>query len=127
MDSLRLRSFKLRFTERHVRVVPAVGVDGCPFGGPGVDLFASDADAVFASAGPLLRMLASLEPGITVRSLSLDLERPRLLATLEPASGERPRVVRVDAGALLEQVLEQAEPLVVTLSAPVLRTLKARY
>lgn len=105
---MELRSFKLRIWDRHVWIVPALDHHGCAFSGPGVTLRGADADAMFERARPLLTTLASFEPGIAVRSLSLDLERGRLLATLEPPTstpGARPRVVRIDRGPALEMLL----------------------
>ena len=36
---MELRSFKLRLADEHVRVVPKTDAAGCPFSGPGVDLY----------------------------------------------------------------------------------------
>jgi hypothetical protein len=105
---MRLRSFKLRLADVHVRVVPATDAAGCPFSGPGVDLRGEAAAAAIERAAPLLAALAEVEPGIVVRSIAVDLERPRVTASLEPtgASDPRPRVVRVDGGALLRRLLD---------------------
>jgi hypothetical protein len=136
---LRLRSFKLRFFDGHIHAVPATDAAGCPFGGPGCDLRGARAAAVLDAAAPLLEVLREVEPGVTVRALSIDLERGRLLATLEAttatadveagagggagdgagdaaAPGRRPRVVRVDAGALLDRCVEAAAPCIERLS-----------
>ncbi len=99
-----LRSFKLRIADGHVRIVPALDAAGCPFGGPGVDLFGAAAEEAFRLAAPLLAALAAFEPGIAVRSLALDLEKPRLTATLH--TDGKPRVVRLDAGPALNRLLE---------------------
>lgn len=126
---MQIASFKLRVADVHVRIVPDVGDDGCPFGGPGVDVHGPDARAILDAAGPLLGALTEMEPGVVVRSLSVDRRRPRVLATLDPApspssraagdvtlrADERPRVVRIDGGALLERMLVLAEPLVARL------------
>lgn len=123
---MQIASFKLRVADVHVRIVPDVGDDGCPFAGPGVDVRGPDARAILDAAGSLLRALTDMEPGVVVRSLSVDRRRPRVLATLDPAPAlssraagdvalrvdERPRVVRVDGGALLDRMLALAEPLV---------------
>ena len=109
--TLRLRLFKLRPWDRHVHAVAATDPDGAPFDGPGTDLRGEDADRAFAKAQPLFDLLARIEPGARVRSLSLDLERPRLLATLEPAipaADPRPRVIRIDCGWALDAALEAA-------------------
>lgn len=122
---MRIRSFKLRSTDGkdpHVRIVPATDEAGCPFEGPGVDLRGEAAARVFARAEPLFDAIRAFEPGIVIRTLSFDLDRPRLLATLEPTTPEadpRPRVVRLDQGpalsalaplglALAEELVEEA-------------------
>lgn len=126
---MQIASFKLRVADVHVRIVPDVGDDGCPFLGPGVDVRGPDARAILDAAAPLLRALTEMEPGVVVRSLSVDRRRPRVLATLVPAptpaarvagdvivrADERPRVVRIDGGALLDRMLALAEPLMASL------------
>jgi hypothetical protein len=132
---LRLRSFKLRFFDGHIHAVPATDARGCPFAGPGCDLRDERAAAVLDAAGPVLDVLREVEPGVVVRSLSLDLERRRLLATLEPPGGDaasgrtggsrgrlaagaaatRSRVVRIDAGALFDRCLAAAAPCIARL------------
>lgn len=105
---MQLRSFKLRLIDGHVRVVPMTDARGCPFSGPGVDLRGEPAAAAFRAAAPLFAALAAIEPGIVVRSVAVDLERPRVTASLEPASPgteQRPRVVRVDEGPALQRLL----------------------
>ncbi len=97
---MRLRSFKLRLVDRHVRIVTEGGPSGL-----GVDLLGADADEAFRLAEPLLAALSLFEPGIRVRSLSVDLEKPKLTATLH-ADG-RPRVVRLDPGPALTRVLDE--------------------
>jgi hypothetical protein len=104
---IELRSYKIRFHDRHVRVVPKTGLDGCPFAGPGVDLRGDDAAAVIAAARPVIAWLEAREPQIEVRSISIDKEAPRALVTLEDTP--RPRVVRVDAPQASELVAAAAE------------------
>jgi len=98
--SLALSSFKLRFHDEHVRAVPARDERGCPFAGPGVDVRGEAARVILAAAAPMIAWLAEREPGIEVRSLALsrapDGTPLRVLATLTPAPGDRPRVVRID-------------------------------
>lgn len=110
---MRLRSFKLRLVDVHVRVVPATDAAGCPFAGPGVDLRGEAAMAAIELAAPLLAALAEVEPGIVVRSLAVDLERPRVTASLEPTThaDRRPRVVRIDEGAILRRLLDASAPI----------------
>jgi hypothetical protein len=123
-----LRSFKLQWLERHVRIVPRTDGSGCPFGGPGVDVRGDAAAELFVLAKPLVRALQAVEPGVSVRSLSADFDRRRLLVTLaeaanvegmqaeapsaarRPAAG-KPRVVRMD-GPTFDHVLRDAAPLV---------------
>jgi hypothetical protein len=80
-----------------VRAVPDRDEAGCPFAGPGVDLRGDEARAVFDLAGPIRAWLEAREPGVVLRSFSVDRSSRRVLITLEPRPGERPRVVRVDA------------------------------
>lgn len=119
VSAVKLRSFKLQLRERRARIVPETDCAGCPFSGPGVDLNGGAVDLAFARAAPMLEALAAFEPGVGIRSVSVDLTRPRLLATLDPTIPEadpRPRVVRLDDGAALRRVLRAAEPLVVHLA-----------
>jgi len=94
-----LASYKLRFHDEHVRAVPARDQAGCVFSGPGVDLRAEGARAVLALATPFRAWVEAHEPGAVVRSLSVDLASRRILITLEPDAGARPRVVRIDPPA----------------------------
>ncbi|HEU4407432.1 MAG TPA: hypothetical protein VFS43_19355 [Polyangiaceae bacterium] len=113
--ALPLRSFKLHFVEARARVVPARDASGAAFAGPGVDLVGEGAREALALAAPLVAALAAFEPGVVVRSLSVDLAAPRLLASLEPATpgaDPRPRAVRLAEPALVERVLDRAGPLV---------------
>jgi hypothetical protein len=119
-----LRSFKLRLAEGHVRIVPRTDAAGCPFAGPGVDLFAEAAQEAFHLAAPLLKALDEFEPGVAVRSLAVDLEKPRLTATLH-AEG-RPRVVRIDAGPALTRLLAATPDLAAHLADAAARTLLGR-
>lgn len=98
MISLPLGSYKLRLHEGHVRACPSRDESGCPFAGPGVDLRGAEAAAILALAGPFRAWLEAREPGVTLRTLSVDLASRRVLITLEPmALDQRPRVVRIDA------------------------------
>jgi hypothetical protein len=124
---VRLRSFKLRLADAHVRIVPLTDAAGCPFSGPGVDLRGDAAARALALAAPLIAALHDAEPGVRVRSLAVDLERPRVTATLDPAAAPgaggspgpalapadslRARVVRLDDGALLRRLIEASGPI----------------
>lgn len=121
---MKLRSFKLQFQERRARVVPLEGPGGCPFSGPGVDRLGEAFEELRALAAPLLWELEGLEPGIQVRSLSMDLERGRLLATLE-AEG-RPRVIRIENPYIIERLLGQSEGLLAALARGAQEALGAR-
>lgn len=107
--TLPLASYKLRLHEDHVRAVPAKDEEGRPFQGPGVDLRGDDARAVLAAAGPIRAWLEAREPGVVLRSVSVDKEKPRVLVTLEASPGERPRVVRVDGAHAGEIIAAAAE------------------
>ena len=80
-----------------MRAVPARDEAGCAFSGPGVDLRGEEARAIMALAAPFRAWLEAREPGVVPRSLSVDLAAQRVLITLQPNPGERPRVVRIDA------------------------------
>jgi hypothetical protein len=126
---MELRSFKLRLADGHVRVVPKTDARGCPFSGPGVDLRGPAAEAAFRAAAPLLAGLAAIEPGIKARSIAVDLERPRVTATLDPIAGAadlRPRVVRIDEGPLLRRLLSASQAAIEHLSVAATAALDAR-
>ncbi|MCS6899909.1 MAG: hypothetical protein RMJ98_09625 [Myxococcales bacterium] len=101
---MKLRSFKLQRAERRVRIVPQTDPTGCPFAGPGVDLIDAESDAIQELASPLFQGIEAFEPEVKIRSLSADLQRMRLLVTLE-APG-RPRVVRMENQGTVERLLE---------------------
>ena len=126
MNGLPLASYKLRFHEDHVRVVPARDEAGCPFAGPGVDLRGEEARALFALATPFREWLDAREPGVTLRSLSVDLAAPRVLITLEPtAADQRPRVVRIDPPHA-DELIAAAAPLAAALGAVCMEKLRRR-
>lgn len=129
MPPLALRSFKLRLADGHARVVPKTDARGCPFSGPGVDLRGEAAAEAFAAAAPLVDALGSFEPGVVVRSIAVDLERPRVTATLDPltpAADPRPRVVRVDGGAALNRLVAASAAAIAVLAVLAERALAAR-
>jgi hypothetical protein len=119
-----LRSFKLRLGDGHVRIVPKTDAAGCPFAGPGVDLFGEAAEEAFRLAAPLLTAIDEFEPGVAVQSIAVDLDKPRLTATLH-AEG-RPRVVRIDAGPALTRLLAATPDLAAYLAHAAARALLAR-
>ena len=108
-----------------MRVLPKELSDGCAFAGPGVDLYASDAERVFTSAKPLLGWLLEREPGASIRSLSFDLIRLRVLVTLNDPSLPTPRVVRVDPPIAFE-LFDLAKPTVELLCALAEQALRRR-
>ena len=93
-----LRSLKLRFFEKHIRAVPAVDLNGCPFAGPGVDIRGDAAEGLFTCAHSLVDWFLAREPGIALRTVSFDFESGRVLAnyTYRDQRSARPSVVRVD-------------------------------
>ena len=126
MNRLPLASYKLRFHEDHVRAVPARDEAGCPFAGPGVDLRGNEARALFALATPFREWLDAREPGVTLRSLSVDLAAERVLITLEPmAADQRPRVVRIESPHAGE-LIAAAAPLEAALGAVCIEKLRRR-
>ena len=128
-SALSLASYKLRFFEVHVRAVPARDEAGCPFAGPGVDLRGETARAILDDAAliaPFREWLAAREPGVVLRSMSVDVASGRVLITLEPASAEqRPRVVRIDRPTS-DALLLAAAPLERALSLACLEKLRRR-
>lgn len=118
---MRLASYKLRFHDHHVRAVPEVGLDGCAFGGPGVDLRGDDASRALSAAKPMIDWLSAREPGVKVRSISIRITGGvRVLVSLDPlpnTNDERPRALRFEApfaeelraaGTEAERVIEEA-------------------
>jgi hypothetical protein len=112
---LPIASFKLQLAERRARILPARDASNRAFAGPGVDLVGDDTAEVFALARPLLAWLEAREP-VRVRSLSLDVDRRRLLVTVE--AEPRPRVVRIDPGVDSSAITE-----LLTLATPLLQRL----
>lgn len=98
---MRLSSYKLRFRDRHVRVLPSTNADGSRFDGPGVDLRGPSAEEAFVRAASVLAWLEARERGMTVRSLLVDLDTRRVIVTFEAIAG-RPIVVRIDAADATE-------------------------
>lgn len=88
----RLASFKIRFHDEHVRAVVA----GHP--GPGVDLRGDDARRAIAAAKPMLEWLSAREPGVDVRSISVNDARILVSLSAEP----KPRALRIEAPDLRE-------------------------
>jgi len=126
VSDLPLASYKLRFHEARIRAVPARDEAGCPFAGPGVDLAGDEARALFALAAPFLEWLEAREPGVTLRSLSVDRAAQRVLITLEPMTDEqRPRVVRIDPPHA-DELLSAAAPLEAALAARCMQKLRGR-
>lgn len=89
------------------------------FAGPGVDLRGDEAERILALAKPMVAWLEAREPGIVMRSLSVDRSKQRVLVTLEQ-DGDRPRALRfdppsatelIDAGAEAERALGEASAL----------------
>lgn len=95
--ALPLLSYKIRIQDHHVRAVPARGLDGSTFSGPGVDLRGTDATAAIEAASPVIAWLDAREPGVKVRSISVRVEGPRVLVSLEPLGIDpRPRAMRFE-------------------------------
>ena len=78
------------------------------FTGPGVDLRGEDAEHVLALAKPMIAWLEAREPGIVMRSLSVDRQKQRVLVTLEQ-EGDRPRALRFDPPSAMELIDAGAE------------------
>lgn len=121
-----LASYKLRFHDEHVRAVPARDEAGCPFKGPGVDVRGEEARPLLALAAPFRAWLDAREPGVTLRSLSVDVTAQRVLITLEPmAADQRPRVVRIDPPQA-DELIAAAAPLEAAIGAVCIDKLRRR-
>jgi hypothetical protein len=73
-------SFKLRYRDRHVRVLP-VGAS------TGIDLHGERADAIFDLAHSLPAWLSERDPTIEVRAIACDLTRARLVISYQAKEG----------------------------------------
>lgn len=78
------------------------------FDGPGVDLRGDEAERILALARPMIAWLEAREPGIVIRSLSVDREEQRVLVTLEQ-EGDRPRALRFDPPSATELIAAGVE------------------
>lgn len=92
---MNVASFKLRFHEDHVRVMPA------SFDGPGVDVRGDEARRCFDLAKPMIDWLLAREPSVKLRALSVDLEARRVLVSFEDphattTRGPKPMVLRIE-------------------------------
>jgi hypothetical protein len=110
---MRLASFKLRFHETHVRILPA------EFDGPGVDVHGDGARACFELAKPMIEWLLQREPSVKLRAMSVDLETRRVLVSFEDAHAVATRkvapiVLRVEPPESSE-LIDRAGPLIVRL------------
>ena len=90
-----VKSFKLRFEDCHVRIVPR------SFEGPGVDLRGEPASLAFAEASSMIEWIHERERGMKIRSLSADLDLQRVIVTFHAEAG-RPIAVRVDPPESIE-------------------------
>jgi len=104
-----------------VRAVPEVGLDGCAFGGPGVDIRGEAAARIMEAAATMVKWLDEREPGVKVRSISVRVrDGARVLVSLDPVpntTDPRPRAMRFEApfaeelreaGAAAERAIEEA-------------------
>lgn len=110
-DPLPVASFKLNFVGPRVRIVPRFDPSGRPFTGPGIDLVGPEAAAAIAVAQPVMAWLQAREQ-VQLRTLSLDVDRVRLLVTV--GAVPRPRVIHIDPqvdAAGSTEILECAGPL----------------
>jgi len=115
---MRLASFKLRFADAHVRIVPKTDANDCPFAGPGVDLRGEEAASVFAAATAIVKWFTDREPGAQLRSFSMDFDSGRALATIEDTP--RPRVIESRGDAELRTAADALIPLLCQLASAAL-------
>ena len=121
---MRVRSFKLRFHETHVRIALA------DWEGANVDVRGEDARACFALAEPVVAWLLSRQPSVKLRALSMDLDARRVLVSYEDAHGTaarkpQPMVLRIDASENGE-LFDRAAPLVLRLASLAAAKIAAR-
>ncbi|HSQ64507.1 MAG TPA: hypothetical protein VLM85_14885 [Polyangiaceae bacterium] len=125
---MRLASFKLRFADDHVRIVPAEGLDGRPFHGPGVDLRGEDARTCFDLARPMVDWLLARQAGVVLRALSVDLRSRRVLVSFDDAhapAGTPPMALRIEA-AESGELLDMAAALLLRLGRVAAGALRRR-
>lgn len=109
-----LGSYKIRFHDRHVRAVVE--------GHVGVDLRGDDAARVIAAARPMIDWLDAREPGVDVRSISVN--DARILVSVNgvrttDAPAPKPRALRIEDASLREAGRE-AEALIEELARAVI-------
>ena len=120
MSGFALASYKVNLPEGRIRAVPSRDEAGCAFAGPGVDVrFAPDGPLARA-IDPVMAWLVAREPGVELRTISVDLRRRRVLVTLAPERTSsdvdlpfhrtKPRVLRFDA-PYAEELIDAAKPL----------------
>jgi hypothetical protein len=127
IEPLPIASLKLHFAGPRVRMVPRLDPSGRPFAGPGIDLTGDEAAEAIARAEPVIAWLQAREP-VRLRTLSLDIDRARLLVTVEAAP--RPRVIRIDPKIdwrASAEILERAAPLLGHLGSVARAKLRSRY
>lgn len=115
---MRLSSFKLRFQDTHVRIVPETDAEGCPFAGPGVDLRGDDARLVLGAASEIVKWFTDREPGAHLRTFSMDLHTGRALATVRELP--RPRVIESRGDPELRAAAEALAPMLCVYAAAAL-------
>ena len=125
---MRLASFKITFARAHVRVTPREDERGCPFAGPSVELRGAAAEEALSLAAPVVAWFHAREP-VGLRTLAFDMIARRVLVSLEPAPGQRPRVLRLGtenetSGAL--ELFDLAAPLLARLDELARAQLAAR-
>lgn len=78
-----------------------------------------------AATTEVLTWLRAREPGVDLRSLSVDLVRPRVLLTLVPPPGERPRALRFDPPSA-DELIAAAHPAESVIAEACLHVLRQR-
>lgn len=120
---MKLASFKLRFHETHVRIVPS------DFDGPGVDVHGDAARACFDLAKPMIDWLLQREPSVKLRAMSVDLTKRRVLVSFEDAHAVsvvlRPIVLRIEPPESSE-LIDKGAPLIARLETLAGEAIKRR-
>jgi hypothetical protein len=81
-----LASFKLRYKETHVRIVPAT-FKGARFEGPGVDVLGAEASMLLEMGMPIVAWLKARDPSVEVRGISCRLDQKQVLISYQAGEG----------------------------------------
>jgi hypothetical protein len=112
-----ITSFKLRYAETHVRILPRT-YRGLAFEGPGVDLRGAEASLLLEMGMPIVAWLKARDPSVDVRGISCSFEKKQVLISYQAGEGiaaSKPIALKIHA--------PESEELL-ALTAPMLSLLK---